>query len=211
MTRKFQSNPILSRVEQHLQDDERLLWVGQPSIKRMIARPTEGIDPLSILILGVLIAILMGIVLISGNSDSPLALSILLVVMLISAALIPTIGQVISARNTLYAITTYRAMIVEGQNVRSFGGGDITCMEQRAFNEELGDIIFKEITYERWIPNGYMPVPTQYVEEIGFFGIEQADYVKMTLIDALRNSPYSLWEKTHTEALHHKEQAPMPT
>ena len=195
MSRKFHSDPVLTTVTRHLLEDERLLWMGKPSIKRLLSRPTEGIDPLSILILGFIIAILMGLVLISGNSDSPVALSVLLVLMLVGAAVIPALGQAIQARNTLYAITTFRALIIEGQRVSSYGAGDITCLEYRRINAKIGDVIFKEIVHEHWIPNGYMPMPTKYIEEIGFFGIEKADYVKMTLLDALRNSPYSIWEE----------------
>jgi hypothetical protein len=173
MTRRYGASAIaLPKIERLLLPDERILWIGKPQLLRMLKRPSERIEPLTMLVIGLLTVFTVAVMLFYGEGRSPLLLSGLLVMLLLTAVLVPTIGQYLIARNTIYAVTTHRAMILEGRTVNSFGAADINCIECRNLNHRRGDVIFKQNIRERLIPNGFMPYPISVFEEIGFFGIE---------------------------------------
>ena len=198
MTRHYPSGAILPKIEQDFLVDERLLWMGKPSVRRLLTMPQDGIEPLTGLVIGLLITLVAAVILLTGMVEIARSISILLVVLMLAAVTIPIMVQVVVALNTTYAVTTHRALILRGNKLISFGSGDINRLEYNTEKDGTGDILFKVVTHERMIPVGYMSYPVEFEEKIGFFGIPRPRLVYGMLLHTFRTSPISFWQEAET-------------
>lgn len=194
MTRRYDSSQLLSEIEKNLLEDERLLWIGKPSIRRQLMIPRDGVEPVVSLIIGLIVTIVMTIILFIGIGEVINWMSLLLVMLFGFVALIPILGSYATAKNTTYIVTTYRAIIVKNGKVTSFGSGDIDKLEHNMEQDGTGDIIFKSVVRERFIPNGHMAYPIEVEEKIGFYGIAKPHHVYGLLLNTFRTSPITFWQ-----------------
>ena len=198
MTRHYPSDGTLPKIEQDFLVDERLLWMGKPSVRRLLTMPHDGIEPLTGLVIGLIITLVAAVILLTGLVDIARSISILLVVLMLVAVTMPITVQVMTTLNTTYAVTTHRALILTGSKLTSFGSGDINRLEYNTEKDGTGDIVFKVVTRERMLPIGYLSYPVEYEEKIGFFGIPRPRLVYGMLLHTFRTSPISFWQEAET-------------
>jgi hypothetical protein len=200
MTRHYESSNPLTKIEKDFLVDERLLWLGKPSVRRLLTMPHDGFEPLVGLVIGIIITLVAAVILLTGMVEITRNVSILLVGLLFAVVTMPLVIQIVIAKNTTYAVTTHRALILKGSKLTSFGAGDINRLEYSTGKDGTGDILFKVVIHERMIPVGYLSYPVEYEEQIGFFGISRPRLVYGMLLHTFRTSPISFWQEVESPA-----------
>jgi hypothetical protein len=92
------------------------------------------------------------------------------------------------SRHTLYAVTDRRALILDRNNVQSFGPRDIEFIERRMHSGGRGDILFAREVHPSgagmW---GYSGFNRSMMESaVGFFDIEDARAVEALMLEVFR-------------------------
>jgi len=184
MKRNTVDNTILQRAESELALEERLLWIGQPSPLRMLARRAEETGLFVSLIIVFLLGIMAAYVsMTSGDFGSPILLLVLLMLLIFVAVIAPLLEQYIAAKNTVYAITTERILIIEGRRVNAYQPQELDGIQRITLPDGLADIVLKREEYERILTTNHFPIPHVEIELIGFFGIERGYHVESLLLD----------------------------
>lgn len=200
---KTQPNPI---VENELFDSESLMWWGKPKPMSMIRSTDMGS------VIGGLVAagfaaffIMFSSSLISGSGFSMPGGSFggpdfdLFRIFFFGIPLFMMAGglweaskplrRVYEGRNTTYALTDQRAIIITrsatgSTNVRSFYPRDIERVQRSSRADGTGDVIFAtdEVTRYRSSSSGSRRTPYTVTIKQGFFGIQDARYVEDVMI-----------------------------
>ncbi len=180
-----------NRVQGELMAGEELRWVGKPNPLRA-AMATVPLGSIAAVVISIGIGLLAFIMLIpvrSGSSFNVISFTgimALIIIIAVLASLLNPLLTLLNARNTVYAITSRRIIMLEGRrsSVTSYGQDDIQRIERRLHGDgSTGDIIFR---YEprarsagsfnsRWSRTFDMP--------IGFFGIPDVRQVERILLD----------------------------
>lgn len=102
-----------------------------------------------------------------------------LILVVLAAVLLPMYRR----RQTLYAVTDRRALIMEGQRTRSFGANDIEFIERRVARNGTGDVIFATQITDRYAGNTGRRIASA---PIGFMGIERPQEVEALMLGVFR-------------------------
>ena len=170
--------PILEQIENELLSHEDLLWVGQPNPLRINAN-NSGTGTVLAGIIALELAAFIGTLVVEAY-----ALAMLILLALILTATFGAIAQqYITAKNTIYAITNQRALIISNQSVETFGKADLQSIIRKKRHNGRGDIIFRHDTQKRFNPAtlGLM-LHRQDLMERGFFGIDNPEQVEALLL-----------------------------
>lgn len=115
---------------------------------------------------------------------SPLAslmalIPVFLILVVLAAVLLPMYRR----RQTVYAVTDRRALIMEGGRTRSFGANDIEFIERRMARGGTGDVVFATQIRDRYAGNTGRRIVS---EPIGFMGIERPQQVEALMLQVFR-------------------------
>lgn len=174
-----------SRIEDELYAQEEILWAGTPTPLRALgggslvsAGASAGI---LVLVLGIIFTFRS--MAFSGFEGMPMmgpppaifTLITLIMALTFGLVLLSPLWQWLNARNTLYAITNQRILILDGvlsQNATSYHAADIERIERRTYGNGRGDIIFRrETRSRRYRTSGGFRRTRYYTQSIGLFGI----------------------------------------
>ena len=199
---------ILERVEDELLVDERLLWVGLPDSRRLMGQRSAGTDYRVKIFLLSLIGLLMLSVFATGGTSPALYISLFFLLFL-SALFVPMLSRYLRGKQTVYAVTNRRAIVIEPGKVQSFGENELQHIERRKHNNGTGDIIFKTDYYIRTVVTGYGATQQRNHIAHGFFGIENPEQVEALLLENFQNDEANitrLEDRTHEgEIIHEAE------
>ena len=177
---------VMDTVERELLEGEDLLWVGQPNPVSAAIGPTILRDLSPLLIMGGFFFVFFTIMAREIPWDefpSQFMLLPLGVVMLTS--LWPILSRFLSATRSVYAITDRRALIIDGNNVKSYGPDDIEFIERKMRGQDSGDILFaNEISTHYNSSNHRSRVTTR---PIGFLGVENVREVEAVMLRTFRD------------------------
>jgi len=207
MKQQSDTKLMLPKIEAHLLPDERLLWMGKPAWRRLLSFPNTGFEPVAAMVIGIVVVLMIAGIILTRTSNAPALTGLLLITLLGIVIFVPSIVQYFVAENTIYAVTTHRALILEGDKLTSFGAADINMLECNDEQDGTGDVIFKSIIRERMIPTGYMPYAAEVEEKVGFFGIPNPRHVHEILRHTLRTSPIQMWQEKTFEPQRSKASA----
>lgn len=189
---------VYEQIEAELLSGEDLLWVGQPHSSSLIDFVRSG-SGFAFVIIGLLICVILGLlVAMSRQSIAPIAGLFIVgtvVVCSIIGLIITLLSNAIRARNTIYAITDRRVLIMSGrrlQTVRSYGEQDIQFIERTMRGKTCGDLIFKREPHRNAAyygdgiyGSGMVNVP------VGFFNIDNVRQVEAILFETFRSSGFT--------------------
>ena len=171
----------LQRVlDEETHRDEQVTWSCQPGTKRAVRRALPLVF-FALFWLGISGTIAF---VIFRDADVPLpAKAFISVFLLIGLLLLSSpVWMVRSAKNTVYAVTDERAIILKkgmSIGVESFGPEQLDHADKRVFRDGSGDLIF-----ERQVSTHYSKGRRrESVKEIGFFGIPQVGQVHNLIRD----------------------------
>ncbi|MEM9954123.1 MAG: hypothetical protein AAF846_21110 [Chloroflexota bacterium] len=173
---------ILNRVEQELLSGESLLWVGQPTIMRMITEPSrKTATPLAVVIMLEIIAIVL--LAFTGFISVMLAMLVALGMTVIFGGLV---AQYFAANSTLYAVTNSRAIVINDEGVSSYSKGALQHIKRKMHRSGRGDIIFQTKNLSSSQPSGFglMVNRLDHIEQ-GFKGIENPAQVEALILETL--------------------------
>ncbi len=167
-------------LEDELDQNERVLWSCQPSLKRAFRRGIPLVF-FALFWLGISSTIAFAIF---RDANAPWFAKIFIGFFLLIGLLLLSspIWMVRSAKHTVYAVTDQRAIIItKGMSIdiQSFGPDDLTQIDKRLFRDGSGDLIF-----DRQVSTHYSKGRRrENVKEIGFFGIPQVGQVHQMIRD----------------------------
>lgn len=171
---------IQNRIDRELLSNENLIWVGQPHPSRFLNVQANKTHPLlSLVIVTEIFLFILALIM------SELLLAGLLFLALVLTAILGGLAQQLSsAKNTIYAVTNQRAMIIEGNNVQTFRKRDLQSITKTTRKTGRGDIIFRKDSEMRLRPSGFgFMLQRRDEKEIGFLGIEHPDHVEALLLN----------------------------
>ncbi|MBZ0281008.1 MAG: hypothetical protein K8L97_09720 [Anaerolineae bacterium] len=159
---------IENAVESELLADENLLWCGKPNaLRRVFGQQGNWVWLL------LMLPTLFMIVRFSGGIAA-LSLMVFLVGL---AGFISALRNYFTTRNTIYAITDQRVLILSrGQSV-SYGAKDLDKIERHG--DDPGDIIFRETVR---VQTGMYGMPISRRQPEGLFTIRHARQVEALLL-----------------------------
>jgi hypothetical protein len=102
-----------------------------------------------------------------------------LILVVFAAVMLPLYRR----RQTVYAVTDRRALIMEGTRTRSFGANDIEFIERRMARNGTGDVIFATQIKDRYAGNSGRRIVS---EPVGFLGIERPQQVEALMLGVFR-------------------------
>lgn len=166
------SKSLLDRVNQALQDDEKLLWTGQPDLGVMVRKQRVAIIA-GLCIDLAMIPICLQIFLRRQEQDDLLikviGVAIILVPLFLTYCVI--FWSRMAASETVYAVTNKRALIFEPNKLVEFNV--ITSLDITRDGAGKADLIFEKLQLQG--RHGY------YNKPIGFFGVSDGDNVEAIL------------------------------
>jgi len=171
---------IQDRIDKELLSEEKLLWVGQPHPSRFLNVQANKTHPLLSLVIVTeiflfILALIMSELFIAG---------LIFLALVLTAILGGLAQQLFSAKNTIYAVTNQRAMIIEGNNVQTFRKRDLQSITKTTRATGRGDIIFRKDSEMRLRPSGFgFMLQRREEKEVGFLGIEHPDHVEALLLN----------------------------
>lgn len=171
---------IQDRIDKELLSEEKLLWVGQPHPSRFLSTQSSKTHPLLSLMIVVeiilfIVALVMSALLMAG---------LIFLALVLTAILGGLAQQLFSAKNTIYAVTNQRAMIIEGNNVQTFRKRDLQSITKTTRATGRGDVIFSRDSEMRLRPSGFgFMLHRREEKEIGFLGIEHPDHIEALLLN----------------------------
>lgn len=165
---------LLEQIQPELRSDEEVLWLGHPNAFRTALRYLPQV-------LGGIVFCLIILNFERDWNQTPgprpdIFFSILPLLMGLAVALSP-VSAFVSARNTAYAITNDRVLIVEKgsilapRRVSSFGKRDLGIIRTEVRGDNSGNLIFAQQSYSD--TNG-----TTRVRDIRFTGIPEVRQVE---------------------------------
>jgi len=212
--------PIYKRAEAELLPGERLLWVGQPvKTRRAMFGGGKAGNKAAVLavVLGLQIMLILGggVFMMTSSGDTAagtttttpagtpwIAITIagFMVLVAVMLAVLSFWRVAARAKNTLYAITDRRALLISGSSVQSYGERDIQFVERKMHRDGTGDVLFRRearsgMTYYGGSIFGSRLYPT----EIGFLGIENPQAVETLMLETFRPETGAYLEKPKRE------------
>ena len=161
-------------VEPELDRDEKTLWAGRAGAGSISARAVPGS------IMGVILLLFalfwMGGAASAGAPTPFVMFGLIFVGVAVYLIASPAVAYQKGA-STIYAVTTERALIIEGsgaRSVQSFRPQELERIERRERGDGNGDVVFA-----RELRRGAKG--RTYTEEIGFWGIDNAREVERLL------------------------------
>jgi hypothetical protein len=194
----------LSRVEAELLPGEELLWVerpGMPGIDSFMANPAllSGVGGVAlVLVMFLFVFPNFGAFNLARMSPIFILVPLIMIGMVVWQAVMPFIRRM----NSIYALTSQRALIITGGSTRSFTKDDIEFVERRMARSGTGDVIFAKETRER--SNGSRSGRRLYTVPIGFFGIRDPQHVEALMLSAFRSVGAPDSDKLKNDALYDK-------
>lgn len=165
-------------LENEVLSDERVLWMGQPYMKRIVRRAV-GLGVFILLWLGVTLAIAANLF---KNDNAPIFVKVFTVFFVLfglAASIAPFLILWI-ARSTVYAVTDKRAIIIKkgpSVHIESFMAEQLQNVQKRGYHDGSGSLIFDR----QVITRNYIGRNRDDIREIGFFGISEVDRVYQLL------------------------------
>ena len=221
------SMAIYEHAEAELLPGENLLWVGQPkNARRSLFGGTNDakVAMLAAMVGAQVLLVLGGVVFMAASrstadgttSGFPLIFVILalIVVLGLAVGIGPLLWSFFKAKNTIYAITDRRVLMIAGRSVQSYGEQDIEFIERKVHRDGTGDIIFKHEHRTGTTYYGSHVFGTRtYSDPIGFFGIADPHEVEALMLDTFRTTGYArkrkddddIWESDEDVADFHEE------
>lgn len=192
----------LHRIHDELLDGEAILWAGKPTLLRAMgggslvaAGVTAGILVLVVGIISTSRSMAFsrfGGMPMMGPPPALFTMITLIVALAFGLVLLSPLWRLLNARNTIYAITNQRIMILDGvlsQNATSYGADDIQRIERRTYGNGRGDLIFRHETRTRQYQSSQGFRRTRYyTQPIGFFGISNIREVERLMIATFRDN-----------------------
>lgn len=177
-------------LDTEVRNDEQLLWAAQPGTGRAFKRAL----PILLFALAWLVFSSFVAYMVFTDTDVPffpkafISFFLLIGVLLLSAPY----WMMRAAKNTIYAVTSKRAMIIKkgrAITVDNYGPEKLGDIDKRIFADGSGDLIFeKRISHHSHRSRGRSR-SSQQVKEIGFFGIPKVnDVYDMILNMASQNA-----------------------
>jgi hypothetical protein len=192
---------LLERVEDELLEGESLLWVGQPGKDAGDLLPDKPNAALLAYYAAAMVAGQLAILLAYSALRLPNTLLPVVMLLVTAAALAGVFAVLVwfarrRVRDVLYAVTNRRALMLFGQQVQSYGEGDMQFIERRMRPSGRGDVVFKRVLRPRQDAAGQ-------VEEqlIGFMDVENPRHVEALMLQTFRGDQrFGGFEKTRREA-----------
>ncbi|QPC84425.1 hypothetical protein G4Y79_08640 [Phototrophicus methaneseepsis] len=170
---------LRNKVEMELFEDEDLLWIGQPQPLSAAIGPTWLSDLLPIGMVGIFLFFFFSVVNgpMGGFDDMP-SFFYFVPLFILATTIWPFISRLITATRSTYALTDRRALIIDGNNVKSYGADDIEFIQRNMRGQDSGDIVFaKEISTYR--SNNRTRIKST---PIGFLGIDNVRAVEAMML-----------------------------
>jgi hypothetical protein len=176
---------LQSLLGQEIDKGEQLRWLCQPSVRQAVKRSLPAV-----VFAVIWLAISLSVVFLvysdtRKGKDVPLiAMGVAGLFVLIGFFLLTTpFWAARRAKNTVYAITDKRAIIItkkgSAAEILSFGEDKLKSIDKRVLIDGSGDLIFeRQVSYHQ--SKGRT---RQQVKEIGFFGIPQVNQVEDLLAE----------------------------
>jgi len=178
---------LQSLLDEELNEGEKLRWSCQPSVSRAIIK---SLSLVAFAVIWLAISLSVAFMMYKGaqeGKDVPaMALVIISIFLLIGLLMVTSpFWAARRARNTVYAITNSRAIILNkglSINIQSFSSEKMADIIKRIRSDGSGDLIFeRRISYH---PSRKGRTRTK-VTEIGFFGIPRVNEVE-DMLEALK-------------------------
>ena len=176
---------LQSLLDEELNEGEELRWSCQPSVPRAIIRSLSLVFFVVFWLgISVFTAYTMYADAKEGEDVPTIAIVIISIFLIIGLFMLPLPYLMVRrAKNTVYAITNKRAIILrKGStiNIRSFGPEKLTDIIKRIRSDGSGDLILERtVSYDRSSKGG----TRRKVSEVGFFGIPRVNEVEDMLIE----------------------------
>jgi len=171
---------LQSLLDQEIDKDEKLQWSAQPNISRAV------ISAIPAAIFGAIFCAAPSFIAFNifkdtqSGKDIPIVPLILIAVFLLAGMLMLSSPYWAAkrAKNTVYAITDKRAVIITKKriiDIQSFGPDKLQDIIKRIRGDGSGDLIFERYVSSHHTSKGRTK---QKVTEIGFFGIPKVNEVE---------------------------------
>ena len=200
---------MYKQAKTELLPGEDLLWVGRPKPRHMVmGRTTAGNK-------GVMLSILLGLQLLgmmafiftsraggatATSSSTPIILPILIFLMILGIAVALPLWKMNQGKNTVYAITDRRILMISGNSVQSFGGQDIQFVRRKMHRDGTGNITFRTDTSSSMgYYGGGLFASRNQNKDVGFLGISDPHEVEALMLDTFR-------PETHTGKRKHDDE-----
>jgi hypothetical protein len=213
MKRDSLPREVLDRIDEELLAGEELLWAGRPS-GLSSGRMTTSTAKVTTLI-GALaaVAILMGGMMMMRGYTAMWWVLLMVIILSVIVTASPIIRAMRRNLNTIYAVTDRRALIMEGNNVQSYGPRDIEFIERRMHSDGRGDILFAREVHPSgaamWGYSGYNRRPVEMT--VGFFGIENPRAVEALMLETFRPAEVYGGEKPKRDEAEVEDDLPLET
>ena len=177
---------LQSLLDQELNKSERISWSCQPNVSRAVKKSMPGfIFGLIWLAIPVGIGVVMFTQYKNGKNVEVFPVVFIGLFILIGLLILSTpYWAAKKARNTVYAITNNRAIIIEKKgssiNIQSFGPDKLNDINKKIYTDGSGDLIF-----ERQISiHTHKGKSKEHIHELGFMGIPRVNEVE-DMLEAL--------------------------
>lgn len=166
------SKSLLERVNQALQDGEKLLWTGQPDPGVMVRKERPAIFVCLFVTLG-MVPISIKLFFKHFEQDELVVKAIAVAIVLVPLFLTYCVvfWARMAALATVYAVTNKRALIFEPNKLVEFNV--ITSLDVTSAGAGRADLVFENLQLQG--RSGY------YNKPIGFFGVNDGDNVETIL------------------------------
>ncbi len=166
------SKSLLERVNQALQDGEKLLWTGQPDPGVMVRKERPAIFVCLFVTLG-MVPISIKLFFKHFEQDELVVKAIAVAIVLVPLFLTYCVvfWARMAALATVYAVTNKRALILEPNKLVEFNV--ITSLDVTSAGAGRADLVFENLQLQG--RSGY------YNKPIGFFGVSDGDNVEAIL------------------------------
>jgi hypothetical protein len=197
---------MYKQAKTELLPGEDLLWVGRPKPRHMVmGRSTAGNKSAIMAVLVGLQVLGMGAFMFmsraetstSGSSSTSMILPILIFTFILGIAMALPLWRMNQGKNTVYAITDRRVLLISSNSVQSFGEQDIQFVRRKMHRDGTGNITFRTDAASG-IYGGGISARTRNID-VGFFGISDPHEVEALMLDTFR-------PETHTGKRKHDDE-----
>lgn len=175
---------VMYKVEAELLEGEDLLWVGQPNPMSAMIGPHFLRDLTPLVMIGIFMLFFFSVAAIPfSEMPGPGFIFYLIPLFMVSTTVWPFLSRYFTATRSTYALTSRRALILEGNNVKSYGPDDVEFIQRNMRGEDSGDLLFanKISTYRS---NNRTRIKTT---PIGFLGIDNVRRVEAIMLETFRD------------------------
>lgn len=166
------SKSLLDKVNQALQDGEKLLWTGQPDPGVMVRKQRLTIIACLVMTLG-LAPLALQMIFKHFEQDELVvkAVGVAMILVPLFAIYCVIFWARVAASETVYAVTNKRALIFEPNKLVEFNV--ITSLDVTSAGAGRADLVFEQLQLKG--RSGY------YNKPMGFFGVSDGDKVEAIL------------------------------